>query len=246
MLVAATREEQQFLADLKAEMGPVQMRIQASRKKREAQQQAAPKITQSHKAAVPLKKKAPPPGPTGPSMGSGYDPFPPEMMGKLKGVLKDLKSHKGKMLNFVMTHNHMFFNMLEKMESTFDPESWPGEYQLQQTLMKSKTTNDFLINIARMKFLKGGYFNPHNVPYDYDVEAKRFLINKGSYKFLQLAKKSFETPENLYSRLIRILLGLDPAELMNTALGRQTVAILEEDFMLSRDEIDMIKDTLAA
>ena len=81
-------------------------------------------------------------------MGSGYDPFPPEMMAILKEVLKDLKSHKGKMLNFVMTHNHMFFNMLEKLESTFDPESWPGEYQLQQTLMKSKTTNDFLINIA--------------------------------------------------------------------------------------------------
>ena len=78
------------------------------------------------------------------------------------------------------------------------------------------------------------------------MEAKQFLINKGSYKFLQLAKKSFETPENLYSRLIRILLGLDPAELMNTALGRQTVAILEEDFMLSRDEVDMIKDALAA
>ena len=40
--------------------------------------------------------------------------------------------------------------------------------------------------------------------------------------------------------MIRILLGLDPPELMNPALGRQTVAIMEEDFKLSLDEEKLI------
>jgi hypothetical protein len=110
--------------------------------------------------------------------------------------------------------------------------------------MKSKTTNDFLLNLGRMKFLYGGFFNPHNVPYEYDEEKKCFDINTGSEKFLQLSRKTYDTPEGLFTRLVRILLGMEDPGVMVSALGRQVVAIVEEDFKLDREEQLEVQEAL--
>ena len=247
MLVSTTHEEHVFLSELRDEMEPVKVRLQAAKKKKEKEAtsptQETEKIVQktSPSAApkrVAQKKKKSLAG------GSPNDPFPPETMFKLREKMKGMTSEKVKMMYFVLTHTHMFFNMLEKLEPTFKQEEKPTEYQMEQTLMKSKTTNDFLLNLGRMKFLYGGFFNPHNVPYEYDEEKKRFDINTGSEKFLQLSRKTYDTPEGLFTRLVRILLGMEDPGVMVSALGRQVVAIVEEDFKLDREEQLEVQEAL--
>ncbi|MCH2291429.1 MAG: hypothetical protein MK439_02680, partial [SAR324 cluster bacterium] len=159
--------------------------------------------------------------------------------------MKGMASEKAKMMYFVLTHTHMFFNMLDKLEPNYNQEDKPTEYQMEQTLMKSKTTNDFLLNLGRMKFLYGGYFNAHNVRYEYDDSKRRFDINTGSEKFLQLSRKTFDTPEGIFTRMTRILLGMEDSSVMVSALGRQVVAIMDEDFKLDRDEQLEVQDAIS-
>ena len=149
------------------------------------------------------------------------------------------------MMYFVLTHTHMFFDLLEKLEPVFENEDKPTENQIEQILMKSKTTNDFLLTTAKMKFLYGGYFNAHNVRFEYDKEKKRFDINAGSEKFLQLSRRAFETPEGIFTRMVRILLGMEDSSVLVSTLGRQVVAIMDEDFKLDRDEQLEVQDAIS-
>ena len=247
MLVSTTHEEQVFLSELRDEMEPVKVRLQAAKKKKEQEakpevQIAEPSPQKSRSAPVPKrlaqKKKKPQ------FNELIRDPFPPETMFKLRQKLKEMKSEKAKMMYFVLTHTHMFFDLLEKLEPVYENEDKPTEYQIEQTLMKSKTTNDFLLTTAKMKFLYGGYFNAHNVRFEYDKEKKRFDINAGSEKFLQLSRRAFETPEGIFTRMIRILLGMEDSSVLVSTLGRQVVAIMDEDFKLDRDEQLEVQDAI--
>ena len=247
MLVSTTHEEQVFLSELRDEMEPVKVRLQAAKKKKEQEtkpevKKAEPAPQKSRSAPVPKRlaqKKKPQ------LTGSSHDPFPQETMFKLRQQMKGMASEKAKMMYFVLTHTHMFFNMLDKLEPNYNQEDKPTEYQMEQTLMKSKTTNDFLLNLGRMKFLYGGYFNAHNVRYEYDDSKRRFDINTGSEKFLQLSRKTFDTPEGIFTRMTRILLGMEDSSVMVSALGRQVVAIMDEDFKLDRDEQLEVQDAIS-
>ena len=247
MLVSTTHEEQVFLSELRDEMEPVKVRLQAAKKKKEQEakpevQIAEPSPQKTRSAPVPKrlaqKKKKPQ------FNELIRDPFPPETMFKLRQKLKEMKSEKAKMMYFVLTHTHMFFDLLEKLEPVYENEDKPTEYQIEQTLMKSKTTNDFLLTTAKMKFLYGGYFNAHNVKFEYDKEKKRFDINAGSEKFLQLSRRAFETPEGIFTRMVRILLGMEDSSVLVSTLGRQVVAIMDEDFKLDRDEQLEVQDAI--
>ena len=247
MLVSTTHEEQVFLSELRDEMEPVKVRLQAAKKKKEQEakpevKKAEPSPQKSRSTPVPKRlaqKKKPQ------LAGSSHDPFPQETMFKLRQQMKSMASEKAKMMYFVLTHTHMFFNMLDKLEPNYSQEDKPTEYQMEQTLMKSKTTNDFLLNLGRMKFLYGGYFNAHNVRYEYDDSKRRFDINTGSEKFLQLSRKTFDTPEGIFTRMTRILLGMEDSTVMVSALGRQVVAIMDEDFKLDRDEQLEVQDAIS-
>ena len=247
MLVSTTHEEQVFLSELRDEMEPVKVRLQAAKKKKEQEakpevKKAEPAPQKSRSAPVPKRlaqKKKPQ------LAGFSHDPFPQETMFKLRQQMKSMASEKAKMMYFVLTHTHMFFNMLDKLEPNYSKEDKPTEYQMEQTLMKSKTTNDFLLNLGRMKFLYGGYFNAHNVRYEYDDSKRRFDINTGSEKFLQLSRKTFDTPEGIFTRMTRILLGMEDSTVMVSALGRQVVAIMDEDFKLDRDEQLEVQDAIS-
>ncbi len=248
MLIRGTSEEQRFLQELKAEMEPVRVRINARRKKIHQHHEVA----ESKKAAPHAQKKPAAKRKKGSASKTGkvrnfskHDPFPAPTMEVLKKTLKEMDSEQGKMMYFVMTHTHMFSNLLDKLEQMFNQPNKPTQYQLEQALMKSMTTNDFLLHVARSKFMDGGYFNAHNIRYPYNDDQQKFEIVPGADKFLQLSKSSYETPDGLYLRLVRLLLGMDDPGLLGQTLGRQALAILETDFMLSKEEKDAISRAMA-
>ena len=99
MLVSTTHEEQVFLSELRDEMEPVKVRLQAAKKKKEQEakpevQIAEPSPQKSRSAPVPKrlaqKKKKPQ------FNELIRDPFPPETMFKLRQKLKEMKSEKPK------------------------------------------------------------------------------------------------------------------------------------------------------
>ena len=58
-------------------------------------------------------------------------------------------------------------------------------------------------------------------------------------------KKTFDTPEGIFTRMTRILLGMEDSTVMVSALGRQVVAIMDEDFKLDRDEQLEVQDAIS-
>ena len=79
------------------------------------------------------------------------------------------------------------------MESTFK-EGEGLEIELEQDLEKSKTTQEFLNNFARLKFQPHGYCSNSNTPLDYNQSTCLFEAPKGMEKHLKLSKSSIATP----------------------------------------------------
>ena len=89
------------------------------------------------------------------------------------------------------------------------------------------------------------YFSCHSCFWlCWNKEKKRFDINAGSEKFLQLSRRAFETPEGIFTRMVRILLGMEDSSVLVSTLGRQVVAIMDEDFKLDRDEQLEVQDAI--
>ena len=111
----------------------------------------------------------------------------------LKNACKKMTSPEGKMMYQVLSNTHTFFTLLNKMESTFKPGEGL-ENELEQDLEKSKTTQEFLNNFARLKFLPYGYCSNSNTPLYYNQETCQFETPHGVEKQLKLSKTSIGTP----------------------------------------------------
>ena len=154
-----------------------------------------------------------------------------------------MTSSEGKMIYLVLTNTHTFFTLLNKMESTF--KAGEGlENELEQDLENSKTTQEFLNNFARLKFLPHGYCNNSNTPLDYNQATCLFEIPKGMEKQLKLSKSSIGTPMQVFRRLIRTILGMDDPKTLATIMRPQVLSILEEDFMLKSKDRKAVEDAL--
>ena len=115
---------------------------------------------------------------------------------------------------------------------------------LENDLHESRETIDFLLNFVRLKFLASGYFNPEGQAYPYDAEGRRFEISGPMEKYLMLKKGSFETPKNMFTRLVRGLLGMDETRLLENALSEQALMIFSSDFVLRKQEQQTVQDAL--
>ena len=80
-----------------------------------------------------------------------YDPFQPFQMVALKKACKEMTSSEGKMIYQVLTNTHIFFTLLNKMESSFN-QGERLDTELEQDVSRSETTKQLLINLARLNF----------------------------------------------------------------------------------------------
>ena len=249
MLDSVGTEERRFLKELHQELEPVRARLKT--KEGAAKELASRESTSPATGVVAAQK-----GKTlsqgrlkhqlhqGATGESPFNPLPSNIMVILKATLKDIpRSRRAKMLLQVLTHPHMFFNVLDKLEAQFNPDGVPI-LDLENDLHESRETIDFLLNFVRLKFLASGYFNPEGQAYPYDAEGRRFEISGPMEKYLMLRKGSFETPKNMFARLVRGLLGMDEAKLLENALSEQALMIFSSDFVLRKQEQQTVQDAL--
>ena len=59
-----------------------------------------------------------------------------------------------------------------------------------------------------------------------------------------LRKGSFETPKNIFTRLVRVLLGMDEIKLLENSLNPQALMIFTSDFVLRKKEQQLVQDAL--
>ncbi len=173
-----------------------------------------------------------------------YDPFPANVMDTLRRVTRRMRTPKGDMLYYILTHTHVMFDSLDKAEASYNaPQSTVTN--LEKALHASKTASDFIVNFARLKLLAHGYYNAHSKAFVFDEAKKRFDVPAQVDKFLMLNKGAFETPKGMFDRLVRIMLRMDDAKLVEKIMPEQAFAILKSDFILSDEESQQIQDALA-
>ena len=251
MFGQSTEEEQRYLDELHSELRPVNGRVQAQKIKEAAKQaESAEKEVKKSKTTAPNQsksrksKKAEEADPLSRAKRKNiYDPFEPYEMTAIKDACKQMTSSEGKMIYQVMTNTHTFFTLLNKMESTF--KAGEGlENELEQDLEKSKTTQEFLNNFARLKFLPHGYCSNSNTPLDYNQATCLFEAPKGMEKHLKLSKSSIGTPMQVFKRLLRSMLGMDDPKTLATIVSPQVLSIFEEDYMLKSEDRKALEEAL--
>ena len=100
------------------------------------------------------------------------------------------------------------------------------------------------MNFARLKFLPNGYCSENNNPFNYNEEKRQFEVPKGVKKQLKITKSSTATPMDIFSRLIRVLLGLDDSNTLAAIMPPQNLSIMEDDFMLKRKDRKAVEEGL--
>ena len=251
MFGQSAEEEQRYLDELHSELRPVNGRVQAQKIKEAAKQaESAEKEVKKSKTTAPNQsksrksKKAEEADPLSRAKRKNiYDPFEPYEMTAIKDACKQMTSSEGKMIYQVMTNTHTFFTLLNKLESTF--KAGEGlENELEQDLEKSKTTQEFLNNYARLKFLPHGYCSNSNTPLDYNQATCLFEAPKGMEKHLKLSKSSIGTPMQVFKRLLRSMLGMDDPKTLATIMSPQVLSIFEEDYMLKSEDRKAVEEAL--
>ncbi len=247
----SAEEEQRYLDELNSELRPVNGRIQAQKikeanKKTEEAKKDVNKIKKTDQIQYKSRKskQAEEANPLSRAKRKNiYDPFEPYEMEAIKDVCKQMTSSEGKMIYQVMTNTHTFFTLLNKMESTY--KAGEGlEIELEQDLEKSKTTQEFLNNFARLKFLPHGYCSNSNTPLDYNQDTCLFDAPKGMEKHLKLSKSSIGTPMLAFKRLLRSILGMDDPKTLATIMSPQALSIFEEDYMLKSEDKKALEEAL--
>ena len=251
MFGQSAEEEQRYLDELHSELRPVNGRVQAQKIKEAAKQaESAEKEVNKTKTTAPNQsksrksKKGEEADPLSRAKRKNiYDPFEPYEMTAIKDACKQMTSSEGKMIYQVMTNTHTFFTLLNKLESTF--KAGEGlENELEQDLEKSKTTQEFLNNYARLKFLPHGYCSNSNTPLDYNQATCLFEAPKGMEKHLKLSKSSIGTPMQVFKRLLRSMLGMDDPKTLATIMSPQVLSIFEEDYMLKSEDRKALEEAL--
>ena len=251
MLGLGVQEEQRFVDELHSELIPVSDRIKALRIKESARKvELTSTKEKSEQDSIVVKSKVRKTKKSDKSselaIGNKkptYDPFQPFQMIALKKACKEMTSSEGKMIYQVLTNTHIFFTLLNKMESSFK-QGEGLENELEQDLARSKTTQEFLMNFARLKFLPNGYYSENNTPFDYNEEKRQFEVPEGIKKQLKITDSSTSSPMDIFSRLIRVLLGLDDSNTLAAIMPPQNLSIMEDDFMLKRKDRKAVEEGL--
>ena len=251
MLGLGVQEEQRFVDELHSELIPVSDRIKALRIKESARKvELTSTKEKSEQDSIVVKSKVRKTKKSDKSselaIGNKkptYDPFQPFQMIALKKACKEMTSSEGKMIYQVLTNTHIFFTLLNKMESSFK-QGEGLENELEQDLARSKTTQEFLMNFARLKFLPNGYYSENNTPFDYNEEKRQFEVPEGIKKQLKITDSSTSSPMDIFSRLIRVLLGLDDSNTLAAIMLPQNLSIMEDDFMLKRKDRKAVEEGL--
>jgi len=251
MLGLGVQEEQRFVDELHSELRPVGDRIKAHRIKESARKvelTSTKEKSEQDSIVVKSKVRKTKKSEKSSELATGnkkgvYDPFLPFQMVALKKACKEMTSSEGKMMYQVLTNTHIFFTLLNKMESSF--KLGEGlENELEQDLGKSKTTQEFLMNFARLKFLPNGYYSENNTPFDYNEEKRQFEVPEGIKKQLKITVSSTSSPMDIFSRLIRVFLGLDDSNTLAAIMPPQNLSIMEDDFMLKRKDRKAVEEGL--
>ena len=251
MLGLGVQEEQRFVDELDSELIPVSDRIKALRIKefaRKVELTSTKEKLEQDSIVVKSKVRKTKKSDKSSELAIGnkkptYDPFQPFQMVALKKACKEMTSSEGKMIYQVLTNTHIFFTLLNKMESSFK-QGEGLENELEQDLARSKTTQEFLMNFARLKFLPNGYYSENKTPFDYNKEKRLFEVPEGIKKQLKITDSSTSSPMDIFSRLIRVLLGLDDSNTLATIMPPQNLSIMEDDFMLKRKDRKAVEEGL--
>ena len=251
MLGLGVQEEQRFVDELHSELIPVSDRIKALRIKESARKvelTSTKEKSEQDSIVVKSKVRKTKKSEKSSELATGnkkptYDPFQPFQMIALKKACKEMTSSEGKMIYQVLTNTHIFFTLLNKMESSFK-QGEGLENELEQDLARSKTTQEFLMNFARLKFLPNGYYSENNTPFDYNEEKRQFEVPEGVKKQLKITDSSTSSPMDIFSRLIRVLLGLDDSNTLAAIMPPQNLSIMEDDFMLKRKDRKAVEEGL--
>ena len=251
MLGLGVQEEQRFVDELHSELIPVSDRIKALRIKESARKvelTSTKEKSEQDPIVAKTKVRKTKKSEKSSELATGnkkptYDPFQPFQMVALKKACKEMTSSEGKMIYQVLTNTHIFFTLLNKMESSFK-QGEGLENELEQDLARSKTTQEFLMNFARLKFLPNGYYRENHTPYDYNEEKRQFEVPEGVKKQLKITDSSTSSPMDIFSRLIRVLLGLDDSNTLAAIMPPQNLSIMEDDFMLKRKDRKAVEEGL--
>ena len=251
MLGLGVQEEQRFVDELHSELRPVGERIKVHRIKESARKvelTSTKEKSEQDSIVVKSKVRKTKKSEKSSELATGnkkptYDPFQPFQMIALKKACKEMTSSEGKMIYQVLTNTHIFFTLLNKMESSFK-QGEGLENELEQDLARSKTTQEFLMNFARLKFLPNGYYSENNTPFDYNEEKRQFEVPEGIKKQLKITVSSTSSPMDIFSRLIRVFLGLDDSNTLAAIMPPQNLSIMEDDFMLKRKDRKAVEEGL--
>ncbi len=251
MLGLGVQEEQRFVDELHSELIPVSERIKALRIKESARKvelTSTKEKSEQDSIVVKSKVRKTKKSEKSSELATGnkkptYDPFQPFQMIALKKACKEMTSSEGKMIYQVLTNTHIFFTLLNKMESSFK-QGEGLENELEQDLARSKTTQEFLMNFARLKFLPNGYYSENNTPFDYSEEKRQFEVPERIRKQLRISVSSTSSPMDIFSRLIRVFLGLDDSNTLAAIMPPQNLSIMEDDFMLKRKDRKAVEEGL--
>ena len=247
----SAEEEKRYLDEIHSELQHVNGRVQAQKIKEAAKQaesakedvNISKKTNQIQSKSRKSKKDGEEASFSRTKRKNIYDPFEPYEMKAIIDSCKQMTSSEGKMIYQVMTNTHTFFTLLNKMESTY--KAGEGlEIELEQDLEKSKTTQEFLNNFARLKFLPHGYCSNSNTPLDYNQATCLFEAPKGMEKHLKLSKSSIGTPMQVFKRLLRSMLGMDDPKTLATIMSPQALSIFEEDYMLKSEDRKTLEESL--
>ena len=66
----------------------------------------------------------------------------------------------------------------------------------------------------------------------------------GIQKQLKITNSSTSTPMDIFSRLMRVLLGLEESHTLASIMPPQNLTIMEDDFMLKRNDRKAVKEGL--
>ena len=247
----SAEEEKRYLDEIHSELRHVNSRVQSNKIKDAAKQaQSTEKDDKKSKINAQLQSKSRKSKKSGEKdplsiakRKNNFDPFETFEMTAIKEACRKMTSSEGKMLHNVITNTHIFFTLLNKMESTY--KAGEGiEIELEQDLEKSKTTQEFLNNFARLKFLPHGYCSNSNTPLDYNQATCLFEAPKGTEKHLKLSKNSIGTPMQVFKRLLRSMLCMDDPKTLATIMSPQALAIFEEDYMLKSEDRKTLEEAL--
>ncbi|MGK5092664.1 hypothetical protein WDW89_11705 [Deltaproteobacteria bacterium TL4] len=247
VLLRNVQEEIRFAHELQRMIEPIKARIQ-HKKIADSQPKALqeimvvknetppPQLQEKQKKQKKQKKNV--------STKNIFDPFPQEIMARLKSVCKSLNTDRSLMLHEALDHTHAFFNYLDILESSYEEGNRKVEDD-RMAVLESDSVKELLLNFLGMKFNQYGIFDSHGQKYPYNKETRQFERPAYSDAYLRFTSRTLETPHNILRRFFLVITGFDEPEILNWTEHARIIEIMKADYIFTKKEKSRLKEQIS-